>query len=68
MTAVARGLSEHPLPDLVMAGNAGDLHVIQARPRTAVSQAATQLQDVAALNGVGSRKPETPPRGIPWWS
>ena len=30
MTAVARGLSEHPLPDLVMAGCAGDPHVTHA--------------------------------------
>ena len=30
MTAVARGLSEHPLPDLVMAGCACDPHVTHA--------------------------------------
>jgi hypothetical protein len=30
MTAAARGLSEHPLPDLVRAGCAGDPHVTHA--------------------------------------
>ena len=30
MTAIARGLSKHPLPDLVMAGSAGDPHVTHA--------------------------------------
>jgi hypothetical protein len=30
MTAAARGLSEHPLPDLVIAGCAGDPHVTHA--------------------------------------
>jgi hypothetical protein len=30
MTAIARGLSQHPQPDLVMAGRAGDPHVTHA--------------------------------------
>jgi hypothetical protein len=66
MPAVARELSEHSLPDLVMAGSAGDLHATHAQARSAASRAAAQLQDVVSLNGAGTRKPKPPPRGILW--
>jgi hypothetical protein len=57
MTAAARGLSEHPLPDLVMAGSAGDPHLTHAPAAPEACRAATQLQHVASLNGAGGRKP-----------
>ena len=57
MTAVTRGLSEHPLPNLVRVGSAGDPHVTPCPGRAAASRAATRSQHAASLNGAGGKKP-----------
>jgi hypothetical protein len=54
MTAAARGLSGHPLPDLVMAGCAGDPHLTHAPAALGSPRAATQWQDVASLTSIPS--------------
>lgn len=64
MTAAARGLSEHPLPDLVMAGCAGDPHVTHALAALGSLPGSHAVAIPGFAKRVGSRKPEAPSRGI----
>jgi hypothetical protein len=66
MTAVARGLSEHPLPDLVMAGCAGDPHVTHALAALGSLPGSHAVATPGFAKRAGSRKPEAPSRGVPW--
>jgi hypothetical protein len=56
MTAVTWGLSEHPLPDLVMAGCAGDPHATHARQPPGQPRGSS----TCLAKPCGSRKPEAP--------
>jgi hypothetical protein len=59
MTAAARGLSEHPLPDLVMAGCAGDPHVTHAP----AALGSLQRSHAVARRGFAKRRRQQEARG-----